>query len=104
MVMRSKSVVDASGRIHVSIEKSWFEEKFSDGAFVTTIRSSTPSRLKAWPTTPLVKPTPFSSVPLLSSTESLPLPSARHQLIMLDGAGIQLVGLDCTHLPATLAL
>src|SRR6266581_3759478 len=104
MSMTSKSVVEGNGRIQVSIEKSWFEEKLSDGAFETMIRSSIPSRLNAWPTTPLVKLTPFSSVALLALTESLPLPSARHQLIMVEGAGIQLVGLDCVHLPAPAAL
>src|SRR5437879_8524900 len=103
--MISKSVVKGSGRIHASIEKFWFEPKLSEGAFETTMRSSIPSKLNACPTSPLVMPTPLSSSALLLPTESLPLPSAFHQLIKPEETGAQFVGGGPVgHLPAPSAL
>src|SRR5437016_6250802 len=102
--MRSKEVVLGKGRIQTSTEKFWLGPKLSEGELEQIISSSTPSKLNAWPTSPPAKPTPFSSVKLFVPVESLPLPSARHQLTVLAGSGTQLVGLEMVHLPAPPAL
>src|SRR6266853_3383820 len=50
-----------------------------------------PSKLKAWPTLPVINVVPLNSVPLLLSTVSLALPSPGHQLTKPEGAATQLV-------------
>src|SRR5437870_5328366 len=54
---------------------------FKLAASGTSTKSSTPSKLNAWPTLPAANVAPFCSVPLLPSVESLALPSALNQLV-----------------------
>src|SRR2546430_4688840 len=68
------------------MEKSCPGPKLRDGEFETMTRSSTPSKLNAWPARPLVKPTPLSKVALLELATSEPSFSARHQLIRFVGS------------------
>src|SRR5262245_9860313 len=48
-----------------------------------------PSRLNAWPTSPLAKLAPPTRVPLFPPTASLAFPSAFHQLTASVGGGVQ---------------
>src|SRR6266581_3676745 len=68
---------------------------------VVCTKSSTPSKLKPFPTSPVAKATPLDKPPLFPSTESKAFNSARHQLTTPEGTGVQ--GGGGGHLPALLA-
>src|SRR6266404_3757155 len=93
----------AEGLIHASAVRPVETCKFGRSAMRTF--PDEPSKVKAWPTIPVVNVTPPYKVPELESIESLAFPSPRHQLIKPDEIGAQFVGGGPTgHLPALPAL
>src|SRR5271165_1384022 len=62
---------------------------FKPGLSRTSTYPVDPSKEKAWPTSPLVKVTPPTRVPLFVPNESLALPSPAHQLTKPAGGRSQ---------------
>src|SRR5260370_22496732 len=60
-----------------------------NGTLAKDTKSSTPSKLNAWPTSPAAKVAPLVSVPLLPPMMSVALPSAGHHPTSPDGADTQ---------------
>src|ERR1035437_3032491 len=65
--------------------------KCNAGASGTITDPVTPSKLKAWPTSPAANVAPPRSVPLFVPTRSLALPSPGHQPTRPEGGGVQFV-------------
>src|SRR5260221_12197345 len=62
--------------------------RFQSGLLLVKIWSSTPSRLKACPTSPAAKVAPFCSVPLLLPRKSFAFPSAVYHATIPEGGGV----------------
>src|SRR2546425_327337 len=78
------------GNIHASIEKELVNFRLSGSPRATTLAD--PLNWNALlPTKPAPKVAPASNTPVFPPTASLASPSARHQLTMPVGAGVQLV-------------
>src|ERR1700683_2801351 len=73
----------------IVIPLPWPTSRFVGEDGLTNTKLFTPFRLNAMPTSPLVKPVPFSNIPLLLPMMSLALPSAGHQLTKPVGSGSQ---------------
>src|SRR5437016_4667204 len=97
MIALAPLPLNDTGLYHASMV-IWFVG-FKFGAFCTSTKSSTPSKLNACPTLPATNVAPFCRTPLLASSISFAFPSPGHQLIIFGGGGVHVL-----HLPALPAL